>query len=300
MELSKLCLGTAQLGMNYGIKNATGKPSFEESQKIVDTAIKGGINAFDTAPAYGNSEEVLGKCLVGHDRSKLTIISKVHPVDWSKSKDEILNNLDMSIKKTLSDLGLKRIPVYLFHRFADIEKSGGLVLNELRKYQAKGVIGKLGISIYDPAEAEAALNIEGMEVMQVPFNLIDKRLLANGFLKKAKQKGITILARSVFLQGLFFKKDIPAGLKEFIPYQKEIIRISGDNDLSEEELALRYVLGIDDIDCAIIGAEITEQLAENIRHSKLPKLPANILKDIEKLGTAPEKVINPSLWGGLR
>ena len=59
MKLSKLCLGTAQLGMNYGINNETGKPDFSESEKIINTALKGEINLFDTAPEYGNSEDSL-------------------------------------------------------------------------------------------------------------------------------------------------------------------------------------------------------------------------------------------------
>jgi aryl-alcohol dehydrogenase-like predicted oxidoreductase len=60
MKLSKLCLGTAQLGLDYGVNNLTGKPRFEESRAIIQTALESGITAFDTAPAYGDSEEILG------------------------------------------------------------------------------------------------------------------------------------------------------------------------------------------------------------------------------------------------
>ncbi|MFH1710672.1 MAG: aldo/keto reductase, partial [bacterium] len=99
-----------------------------------------------------------------------------------------------------------------------------------------------------------------------------------------------------FLQGLFFKKDIPENLKKFRPYQKEIIKICGDEDISIEELALRYVLGIDEIDSVIVGAETAAQVKENINISRKPKLPEGLLEKIGKLGSAPETVINPSLW----
>ena len=60
---SKLMLGTVQFGMNYGVANTTGKPSFETVKAILKEAYDGGINALDTAPEYGDSEEVIGKAL---------------------------------------------------------------------------------------------------------------------------------------------------------------------------------------------------------------------------------------------
>jgi len=293
---SKLCLGTAQLGMHYGINNMIGKPSLEESRSIVSLAINNGITAFDTAPEYGDSEEILGKCLDGTSRGKLMLISKVPPTDWSKSKEDIIERVNNTLNKTLKDLGIKILPVYLFHRFNDIEKENSLILNELISIKQKGLIGKIGVSIYTPEEAERSLNIEGVEVIQVPFNLIDKRLLENGFLSRAMKKGITVLARSVFLQGLFFKKDIPDKLKVFKPYQKKIIDICAEEDMSMEELALRYVLGIAGINSVIIGAETTDQLQGNIKIARKPKLSSEIAGKIDKLGSAPESIINPGLW----
>ena len=297
LKISRLCLGTAQLGMRYGINNESGKPDLEESKSIIDLAIKNRIDAFDTAPVYGNSEEVLGKCLEKHDKDKLVLISKLPAVNWSKDQDEILENVRETVKKTLNDLDIRRLPVYLFHKYDDIEKNGFLIMNELKSLRAKGLICKIGVSIYTPYEAERSLNIDDIEAIQVPFNLIDKRLLKNGFLKRAKKKGLLIFARSVFLQGLFFKKDIPDNLKAFVPYQKEINRICGDIDLSIEELALAYALSIGDIDSVVIGAETAGQLKINIETAKKIKLSGETLKKIEKLGSAPEIIINPSLWG---
>jgi aryl-alcohol dehydrogenase-like predicted oxidoreductase len=297
LKISRLCLGTAQLGMRYGINNESGKPEFEESKAIVDLAIKNKINAFDTAPVYGNSEKILGKCLEKQDKDKLVLISKLPAIDWNKENDEIIAYIRNTVKKTLKDLKIKCIPVYLFRKFDDMEKENRLALNELKAMKTEGLIGKIGVSIYTPEEAERALSIDDVEVIQVPFNLIDKRLLKNGFLKRAKKKGLLVFARSVFLQGLFFKKDIPDNLKAFAPYQKEINRICGDIDLSIEELALAYALSIGSIDSVVIGAETAGQLKINIETANKIKLPVETLKMIEDLGSAPENIINPSLWG---
>ncbi len=58
LNISKLTLGIVQLGMEYGIANKSGKPDMEKALEILQTAINKGINSFDTANAYGNSEEV--------------------------------------------------------------------------------------------------------------------------------------------------------------------------------------------------------------------------------------------------
>ena len=61
MKFSKITLSTVQFGLDYGIANTGGKPSYEKSRDIVATAYENGITSFDTAAAYGDSEKVLGQ-----------------------------------------------------------------------------------------------------------------------------------------------------------------------------------------------------------------------------------------------
>ena len=75
-KISALTLGTVQFGLAYGINNDKGMPSFEESARIIDTALNEGIVSFDTARGYGESESVLGKYFKTETREK-TIITKV-------------------------------------------------------------------------------------------------------------------------------------------------------------------------------------------------------------------------------
>ena len=62
-EVSKFTLGTVQLGLDYGMANAVGKPSEEQAFGILDAAFEAGVNSLDTAVAYGTSEEVIGHYL---------------------------------------------------------------------------------------------------------------------------------------------------------------------------------------------------------------------------------------------
>lgn len=67
MKVDKLCLGTVQLGLKYGIKNEIGRqPTNEESFYLLKQVIDSGINTFDTASVYGNAEQILGDFKIKH------------------------------------------------------------------------------------------------------------------------------------------------------------------------------------------------------------------------------------------
>ena len=295
MQPSKICLGTVQLGMAYGINNRSGKPSFKESRAIIEAALAGGITTFDTAPAYGDSESILGECL-GGSRERAVIVSKIAAVDWDLDPDSIVGKIRGNLESSLARLRIPAIPVYLFHRFSDVERRDRLVLEEIRSLKKRGLIGKIGVSVYTPDEAEAVLAIPGLEAIQVPFHLLDKRLLDNGFLGRARERRFLVFSRSVFLQGLFFRESIPPNLQEFIPLQMRLKEISLDAGMGLAELALRFALSIDAIDSVLVGVETTEQLGENIRIWREGKLPDAVVRQITGLGNAPDRVNNPTLW----
>src|SRR6185437_6519853 len=58
---ARMCLGTAQAGMRYGIANQEGQPPEQEVRAWVNAAVAFGVTWFDTAAAYGESEAVLGR-----------------------------------------------------------------------------------------------------------------------------------------------------------------------------------------------------------------------------------------------
>ena len=295
MRLSKLCLGTAQLGMDYGVNNTTGKPGFEASRAIIQTAVEGGITTFDTAPAYGESEEILGRCLKESDKECI-LISKLPAVDGTQPPREIGRSMRRQLETTLSRLDIAKLPVYLFHRFEDVRLGQGLAVKEMESFKAQGLLEKWGVSIYTPGQAEACLDIEGLEVIQAPFSVADKRLLENDFLRRAKKKAKIILARSVFLQGLFFKKSLPGPLKDFEPFRQKLEAAGRDEDLDISELALRFVLSFEAIDSVLIGVETLGQLKDNMRIFYKGGLPKSLLDRIRSLGSASENIIDPRQW----
>ena len=75
--LPELCLGTVQMGLDYGITNLKGRINNDEVIKILDFASRNNINFLDTAQSYGSSEFVIGKC--SSQNSNFRIISIMSP-----------------------------------------------------------------------------------------------------------------------------------------------------------------------------------------------------------------------------
>ena len=76
---AELVLGSVQLGVAYGAANRTGKPAHGAALQLVRRAADAGISQFDTARAYGDSEERIGEALEG--RKAIRTITKLSPLN---------------------------------------------------------------------------------------------------------------------------------------------------------------------------------------------------------------------------
>src|SRR5258705_3440888 len=76
----RLALGTAQLGLSYGIANRTAQPTEAIARQIVEDSWTGGVEFFDTAQVYGTSEVVLGRCFRDLGiADRVRVVSKLDP-----------------------------------------------------------------------------------------------------------------------------------------------------------------------------------------------------------------------------
>jgi aryl-alcohol dehydrogenase-like predicted oxidoreductase len=295
MKLSKLCLGTAQLAMNYGISNVSGKPSLDQSRAIMRFALENGITAFDTAPVYGDSEKILGRCL-SEIGKEAVVISKLPRLDWRPGREGIPSQIQESLKASLSNLLVVRLPICLFHEFRDMSAQESLALRVMLSLKEAGWVEKIGASIYTPVEAEACLRNPDCEIIQVPFNAADKRLLENDFFRRAKEKKKIVFIRSILLQGLFFKQDLPADLQDFEGFRQRVETIAEKEGMSVMELVFRYALSFEDVNSVIIGVDTIGQLRQNVEIVRKGGLPPALVEAITSLGTAPEYIIDPREW----
>ena len=187
---AKLCLGTVQFGMHYGIHNTLGRrPTEEEVFGVLDAALDTGICMFDTASAYGTSEEMLGR--YGLSGRGGQIISKLHPAVEGERRD-----VQGEIQRSLTRLFASRLYCYMLHRVEDLDDVS--VMDAMEDAKARGWTDKIGVSIYSPEDAMRAAEDSRIDVIQVPYNVLDQRLDGCGFFECAKGNQKEVFARSAF------------------------------------------------------------------------------------------------------
>jgi aryl-alcohol dehydrogenase-like predicted oxidoreductase len=291
-----MVLGTAQLGMPYGIANKDGKPNLKGSLEIVAEAWDKGIRFFDTARAYGDSERVLGQCfkeILGHDRQvEPAVITKLDPgIDLSHA-DHVLKEVETS----LENLGVDALWGLMLHRESFLDRWGQPLAAAVAKLKHEKKIGYFGVSVYSPEKAMQALKMESMDFVQFPFNVFDQRPLEYGLFQLAEKKGKKVFTRSVYLQGLLLMN--PDGLPPHMLFAKEVleeyIRFSNDCGLSPRLLAIAFAVQNAPFANIVVGCETSAQVRENVNLYQSAK--SVDLPDLGFLAQKEPKVINPSLW----
>ena len=299
VAISALSLGTVQLGINYGINNDGGKPDRAAAMKILDCALEAGVNALDTAAAYGDSEEVIGQWLKTVPAEKQPLITtKLKHLDHS-SLENLRADVHRQVKACKERLGLKTIPVLMLHSFEEYDEDREnitIVFNELK---ASGDIRFSGISAY--AHHDYGVIAEsGFDAVQIPLNIFDWRQDENGGLEKLRQSGMMIFVRSVYLQGLVFKD--PAQLPSEMEFCRETLEkfrmLCEKYSMTSAQLAISFVLSVPGVLSLVLGCEKVEQVQQNaqlldscvtLSDAQMQEIKA-LFKDTD------DHVLNPGTW----
>jgi aryl-alcohol dehydrogenase-like predicted oxidoreductase len=293
----RIVLGTAQWGLVYGIANRTGVPAPAAIARILARARDAGITTLDTARAYGQSEAILGE-LVGEDPG-WTIVTKIPPLglegaDAVAAADATRRAMDAS----LGALRRVRLDAVLLHDPGDRTVAAGAAWRVLCEGRASGVIGRLGISARNPAEAIRALDAEDVDVVQVAMSLFDSRLVRAHFVERARAAGKHVFIRSVFLQGVAHLSPdaLAPHLEPLRPVLAAIARWAQPRHMTPAEACLLYVRDTCPLP-VVLGMETEAQLEANIRTWARSELaPAELADLAAQVPDLPEAVVDPSKW----
>lgn len=253
---TKLILGTVQFGLDYGINNSKGKPSEKDVFDILEIASKQKIESLDTADSYGDAIDQIGRY---HQQRKyrFKILSKFKGV----SQGELFDQAENSLNK----LHIPHFEVYSYHSFADY-LDHPFLKDELLSLKNKGLIRKTGISVYTNSELRQVIMDKGIDVIQLPYNLLDNQNIRGQSIDQAKRNNKEIHVRTVFLQGLLFidVRSIPEKLMPLKPYIQKIRSYCENNSINLQSLALSYAVYNKLIDHVLIGVDTADQLLKNI------------------------------------
>lgn len=290
--VSKLILGTANFGLNYGIANSEKMVNEDVIRVIFHNALIGGITNFDTAQSYGNIEQKLKDFLPNSANVITKINVETEPVFH-------FDSVQRKVSKSCKHLKTSSLFALLLHN-SDVllGLNGREVAESLLELKDKGFVEKIGVSIYDPEVLEHILPIFRPDIIQVPFNMFDNRILTSKWMERAKSKNdIEIHARSPFLQGLLLLKnyEIP---KKFLnswsdQFENWFLYQSSLNH-SPDVIALQFCLQQPLVDKIVVGVDNEKQLDRILKIEKISNFP-----NVRGLPSSDVNLIDPSNWNRL-
>ena len=306
-----LVLGTAALGFPYGVANRAGKLSQNQVTEIVKKAWECGIREFDTAQMYGDSEKFLGQAFRDLGiAEEVRVITKIDP-----EIDPYTYKMIHSIHQSLSKLKIRKLYGVLLHREHWLDRWDEGVGENLLNLIKLNCTEKVGISVYQPRYALRAVKTEGIDIIQLPSNILDRRFERAGVFDLAREKGKEIYIRNVLLQGLLLMNSKDSPVRIVKPELIKVAMLAKDLKLTRRDLAISYLRAIAPEANLIFGAETPEQIEENVKsYHKLYSDPVNkwsdffsylagtgilVFKVRETFSNVDEKILIPKMWKGV-
>tara|TARA_Y100000389_G_scaffold152542_1_gene152583 strand:+ start:10253 stop:11152 length:900 start_codon:yes stop_codon:yes gene_type:complete len=289
---NKLSLGTAQMGMIYGINNLKQVMQHSDVKSILNYAKLNNFDLIDTAITYGNSEKILGK--TGIENFK--IISKLPqiPSNISNVNSWLIDQIESSMKR----LKINQFYGLLLHHPSDLMGPHRDILKKvLSRLKSSGIVIKIGVSIYDPKELDNIYSSMKIDIVQSPLNIMDRRLETSGWLSKLHNEGVEVHVRSIFLQGLLLmrRNKIPLKFNRWSKIWDEWIFKLSKNKSTAAAVCLHYPMSLQEVDRVIVGVDNIEQLKDIVQASKT-KI---INKDWFFMTNDDQMLINPMNWNML-
>ena len=246
------------------------------------------IDTLDTAIVYGESEALLGSIGIGNWK----VISKIPsvPIDCTNIGEWVKE----SVYSSLNRLKVNRLHAVLLHSSGELLKEHGRDLYlSLLKLKQEGLIHKIGVSIYDPSELDFLCNTFDIDIVQAPFNILDRRLIDSGWLHKLDKLNIEVHIRSVFLQGLLLMKpsERPIYFNDWNPVWSTLDGWVADHAVSALQACIGVALNIPQISRIVVGVDNLVHLKEICKASSY-----ELVNPPTKLACNDINLINPSLW----
>ncbi len=224
IKLGKTGIKVKRIGMG-GIPIQRLKIS--ESDRLLEKAVEAGINFYDTARIYTDSEIKFGRILSKY-REKVHIATKT----YARQGDNIAKDLETSLKNLKTDY----IDFYLCHNVAsekDIEDIFTVdgAINFFIKQKEKGVIKHIGFSAHKPWIGLELIKRFNFELIQIPFNIVETGCLAE-LIPLAHKKGIAVIGMKPIAGGMI--KSVSLHLRWILNNGIDVV-IPGIDDISQIE-----------------------------------------------------------------
>lgn len=275
----EIILGTAQLAQSYGIMSRGGDPS-HQAPALLNSATRLGIRTLDTAPAYGEAEEFIGR-----NGKNFVVHTKL------SASTEPAQGLEAALRRLNRDV----VDVLYFH-----DPEVVLDPEHPQLEAAAGIVGvgarALGASIYTLPQFKAAVIDPRIRVVQLPINILDRRF-ADAMLQQAADGGVRLIARSALLQGLLGNPEAARGRVPALDGALDALREACSQlGRSPVEVAIQWVLARPGLYGLVFGAESVAQLQELMRAAQAAPLTLEEHGIIASLPKVSDDAVDPRNW----
>lgn len=295
--LGKTGLQVSELAMG-GLFVASWFGDLEQARGAVHRAVELGVNYIDTAPGYGNSEEVLGRALADTD-APLILSTKLggRPQPFRpRDRDDLLASMEESLRL----LGRDRVDILMIHEpdrpgqydwWTDWEHFTGPVLDVLDQLKRDGVIRFTGLGGTTAYELPHIIDTGRFDVVLTAFNYsLLWREAEIAVLPAAKAQGMGIIIGSPLQQGALarrYDEQVNGGARWLSPPRRRqyqaLYALLDDLAMPITELALRFVISNPDISCTLMGARSAAEVEQNVAAVEKGPLPADVLARLDEI-----------------
>ncbi len=281
----KLTLGTGNFNSKFNlVKNNI--LSNKIKKKIIDTAIKSKISYFDTAPVYGNAEKIIGLCNSKNKR----IITKIPKMNF-KNKKKIFNWIISSTQDSLKNLNRKKIYGILAHDLNDFLNNKNEFIKAFIYLKNKNLVSKVGVSLYSSIELFSIIKFWKPDIIQIPYNIFDRRIETKKFINLIKKNKIELHVRSIFFKGLLVNERLNFGRTlNWQHHLDEWFKWCKSKKIEPQTACYLFVEKNNLVKNIVISFDNIMQMKKivNIKKRKLKEFPKFIIKN--------KKYLNPSNW----
>ena len=283
LQVSRLGVGLVEIGFQLS------ESEVDLAGRILNTALDGGINFFDTAECYGISEDLIG-ATIAHRRDEYILATKAgHPSFGTESPRFTGATVRKSIDRSLKRLKTDYVDLLQVHAYDVFGEPPDDVVEAVMDAKKAGKTRFVGYS-QENEEADWAIDSGLFDTLQTAFNIMDQKA-RHGLLQKAAEADIGIIAKRPIGNGMWGR--------EFRPedhYENTVARrlgqrsakmlaagpVSGEPD-NRIETAIGFVLAHPQIHTAIVGTRNPDHMQSNIDivDQRLP-LSSEVVDDLHR------------------
>lgn len=303
IEVSEISFGTASIGLPYGIgvNSTSNMPTEQDSVDLLQEALDSGINFFDTALAYGKSEQIMGKVFKDRREEAVICTKPAHFYDSFSGQslpcdNEIKSKLNNSLEQSLSRLQTDYIDIYMSHDGTEEVINNETVIDFYQQKKREGTIRATGVSVYTLGQSLAAINSGMWDVIQLQFNLMDQQQLQA--IELAQKKGVGIVVRSALFKGILTDRgsNLHPELKPIQDHRQKCLKLLNGNKMTLSEFATKFVLSCKGVSSVLVGIDKPEYLNRALSVADGNSLNDKMLENAKLLAFPDPEFLNLPMW----